>query len=614
MQQQRISTNETPHIVIDARHHLKIEGWDEQKIELNNPEDSEVQLEPRADGAYIRTTDEATIRVPRNASIKIERAQRNLTVREVKGNLDIERVQGNFTANDVGSIQAGRVDGNFVATQTEHIRCSGVGGNGNLRDIIGNVEIGVGGNLDARHIEGEFNGHAGGNLDLNDVHSNVSANAGGNCAMKTSDNGPQIGSVRLNSGGQTLFRLGEGANATINVRDSRGRRRMVVGNGSANVQLSAGGGVNVEVRGAEAHWEKSEGQRGERRTIPLTESKHVHIESGESLRLTGTDGNEVIIERAGFGLEAHQNDGGVHIEAAGPISVLVPNGANVHAEAGMDATVRDFTGTLTVEAGISVKVRNYVGGLHAEAGSEANVMFTPTGDSHIEAGATIRCRFPEPGNVTVHIEDMRGERERVFGDGNIPIRLEAGASVSVGTSNEGDEGEGDGWNFQFNFDTGDLDIRMREFGDRISNMAREFSQRFEESGVPTWLADEMSGMQERIDDAMRRAQDKINRKVDSAVRRAEKRGARRGPVDFSGHPEWQGGTHAGHPEPPMPPDAPEPPNAPAAPAAPVPPRAPNTANAGPSSEERMMILRMLEQKKITADEAAKLLSALGDPA
>ena len=612
MQQQRVSTNDNnaPKIIFDARNNLKIEGSENNEIEVTGSDRGDFRIEPREDGFYIFAREDATVRVPQNSAIKIERANANLTVRGVSGDFDIDRVNGNLTLSEVGSIDVRRVDGNFVAVKAQHIRCTGVGGNGNLRDIIGNVQISVGGNLSAQHVEGELTGTAGGNVDLTDIHSNVSANAGGNSSLRTVESTPQVGSIRLNSGNQTTVRLGEGANATINARDSRGRRRMVLGDGSTDVQLSAGGNVNVEVKGVETQWTKGEGEgkgdRDNRQSIPLGASKHVHIEAGESIKLTGYDGAEVILERAGFGIEFHEDDGNIHIEAAGPIKVSVPNGSIVRAEAGMEATIRDFTGELAVEAGISVKVRNFVGRLTAEAGSDANVVFTPTGESRIEAGASVRCRLTEPGNATVHIEDMRGDRQRVFGDGSAPIHLSAGASVSVGTS-EGDDGDGDGFNFQFNFDTGDLDIRMREFGDRVSGMAREFSQRFEESGVPTWLADEMSGMQERIDEAMRRAQDKINRKVDSAVRRAEKRGNRRGP-DFSGHPAWQGATHAGHPEAP---DAPVPPTPPTPPTAPQPPRAPSSP--GPSSEERMMILRMLEQKKITADEAAKLLSALGDP-
>jgi hypothetical protein len=80
---------------------------------------------------------------------------------------------------------------------------------------------------------------------------------------------------------------------------------------------------------------------------------------------------------------------------------------------------------------------------------------------------------------------------------------------------------------------------------------------------------------------MRRAQERMEQKLNAAQRKLEqkKRAAGR-------HPRW------GVPIPPMPPFSPAPPSEPV------------------SEEERMMILRMLEQKKIGLDEAEKLLSAL----
>ena len=80
---------------------------------------------------------------------------------------------------------------------------------------------------------------------------------------------------------------------------------------------------------------------------------------------------------------------------------------------------------------------------------------------------------------------------------------------------------------------------------------------------------------------MRRTQERMEHKLNAAQRKLEqkKRAAGR-------HPHW------GAPTPPVPPIPPTPPSEPV------------------SEEERMMILRMLEQKKIGLDDAEKLLSAL----
>ena len=83
---------------------------------------------------------------------------------------------------------------------------------------------------------------------------------------------------------------------------------------------------------------------------------------------------------------------------------------------------------------------------------------------------------------------------------------------------------------------------------------------------------------------MRRAQEKLERKLEAQRRRAEQRNqaatdrrTRRQSWGF----EW-----------------------------PSPPQPPAPQKTAATEEERLMILRMLEQKKITLDEADRLLSAL----
>jgi hypothetical protein len=63
------------------------------------------------------------------------------------------------------------------------------------------------------------------------------------------------------------------------------------------------------------------------------------------------------------------------------------------------------------------------------------------------------------------------------------------------------------------------------------------------------------------------------------------------------------------PRPPMPPEAPMPPTPPSPFASAKPADEPAREPVG--TEERMAILRMLEQKKITAEQAAQLLAAMG---
>ncbi len=599
MRQETIPTGDKPEVTFNIDGHLKIDGWERSEVEITCADEGDLNIDVQESVAHIHANRDATVRVPFGATVRLERVRKNATVRNIQGPLWADRINGNLTLSDVYNVDARHVEGNLVAVKTRDLRCLGAGGNGNLRDIAGDSELAVGGNLDARQITGQFSGTAGGNLDITDVQGDISGTAGGNAGITLTNANP--GQIRVNAGGNINTRLGTAVNANILASDHRGTRKFTLGDGGSQIHLSCGGGVTVVTDSGEINWEPA-GQRGGRKqlSMPLGASKQVFVEAGENVRVTGHDGVDVIAEKYGLGFEFSEREGQVHASSGSHTTLLVPNGSTIHIEAGMNATVRDFSGHVEMECGCDAKVRNMTGSLKIEAGSSANVVFMPSADSesNIEAGAEVRCRLIEPANATVNIEDMRGERERIFGDGSAKIHLAAGASVSVGIATEDENAQEGGFSFSFNSD--DFAQKMGEFGEKMSGMAREFSERFDRSGMPTWLADEMSGMQGRIEETMRRATEKVNRKVESAIRRTEKRNTRRGPTGFAVKVDWDD-------DPPVPPVPPEPPHAPFAPEPPAPP-VPPTPKA--SSDERMMILRMLEQKKITVEEASTLLAAL----
>jgi hypothetical protein len=99
---------------------------------------------------------------------------------------------------------------------------------------------------------------------------------------------------------------------------------------------------------------------------------------------------------------------------------------------------------------------------------------------------------------------------------------------------------------------------------------------------------------ERAEEKMRRAQDKLERKLEAQRQRQEHRAQE---LDRRTRRSWK----FEWPAPPAPPARPKP-SAPASPPAPSKPAV--------TEEERLLILQMLEQKKISLEEADQLLSAL----
>jgi hypothetical protein len=253
------------------------------------------------------------------------------------------------------------------------------------------------------------------------------------------------------------------------------------------------------------------------------------------------------------------------------------------------------------------------------------------------ADGNILCRLPQDAsakvtvnqaeNIMIHVGEVRvTEKESipfeiVFGEGDARLVFTADGNVQI-------TGEGPGWGvgeFDFDFNLGG------EFEEMADQIGRQVSEQIESqvNMIEQQINAQMENLSahlgnigispekaERIaerareasarataqaQERMQRAQERIQRKMEAVQRKAEQkaraaeraaqRGAQREKRSWSfswpaapGHPG-----HPGHP---------------------ARPTAPEAAGEPVSDDERLLILRMLEQKKITAEEAEQLLAAL----
>jgi hypothetical protein len=128
-------------------------------------------------------------------------------------------------------------------------------------------------------------------------------------------------------------------------------------------------------------------------------------------------------------------------------------------------------------------------------------------------------------------------------------------------------------------------------------------------GIPSDLHERIS---RRVEEATRRAleasmrareqSDRVQRRVDAAMRRAEEkmRSSERRSMHM-GIKVGRFGASVDSPRPPVPPGAPS---------APFPPAPPRPAAEPVTDQERLVILKMLQEKKISIQDAEKLLAAL----
>lgn len=325
---------------------------------------------------------------------------------------------------------------------------------------------------------------------------------------------------------------------------------------------------------------------------------------------------------------------------------------------GSDVSVRGVAGEVVAEnVGGDLYLREVSAGARGEASGDIilNVDFASNHTYAFEAGGDILCRISggsvrleadSGGEVSVNlpgakVEGSDNDKTVTLGDGAANVTLEAGGDISITPTSGDPEAMGE---------FGD------HFGDEFGVMAEEFAAHIE-SQVEAQIESQMAGFEQHLNEqlahlnlnlghvdaeriaarareAAERVSEKMRRKGEAAQRRAEaladaarrrEEAARRREQSLAeaarrreeaarrreeqqverGKRKLSYAFKFDAPRPPTPPMPPMPPRPPTGPI----PRATPPAEAV-SDEERMTILRMVEQKKITIEDAEKLLAAL----
>ncbi len=267
---------------------------------------------------------------------------------------------------------------------------------------------------------------------------------------------------------------------------------------------------------------------------------------------------------------------------------------------GGDLRAIGVSGSLTGTAGGDITAGGLEGAVRASAGGDARLTFASLtqAEHSVRAGGDIVCRLPADadvaarlrcgGRVRVHGQiplepEAGGEIRFVLGDGAAALDLKAGGDIRVGFQVAPGEEIGDagiGQEFARQMEQAAQQITGQLEGQLVA-LARQLEAKLTESGAGDEIA---ARVQEKVQAAMRRAENNIAnalRHVEKQAQRAEERAARMEARQMRGRPSW--------PEPPPPPPRPEP----------------------VSPEQRMKVLHMLNQGKITVEQAEQLLAALG---
>jgi hypothetical protein len=305
-----------------------------------------------------------------------------------------------------------------------------------------------------------------------------------------------------------------------------------------------------------------------------------------------------------------RNVGSIRIaDVGGDMSVRVCSGDLFADSVGGDASLHEIKGDINIHVGADLYLRGAEGNVQAEVGSDAALYLRPIAgkDVNVHAGSDVLLRLPVKSDVELILQGCDDESIRVdlpdvtsvemgmsrtlmVGVGGSRMKLIAGADVIV--TSRGEE-----WDNMADFDPlgrdgpfspGEFPGIPSDLHERISRRVEDATRRALEASMRA--REQSDRMQHRVDAAMRRAEDKM--------RTAENR---------SMHMGIKVGRYGVAFETPRPPVPPVPPNGPIPPFSSPQQRA---AVEPVTDQERLVILKMLQDKKISIQDAEKLLAAL----
>ncbi|MDX1378554.1 MAG: hypothetical protein R3307_06880, partial [Anaerolineales bacterium] len=306
----------------------------------------------------------------------------------------------------------------------------------------------------------------------------------------------------------------------------------------------------------------------------------LRVPKGASFQITKIGGDASMRSVRG-GIQLSEIGGDLSIRDAGSVSIdLIHADFSLRGSTGDlfvknahgDVSVRDVGGNINLESvADDLAVRGVRGNVKVNVGEDVIVYLDPKSDGSysVVAGDDILLVLPADANATLSIQgdridiDLPGveddkdatERSIVLGDGSAAISLSAGGDVRVSDKEDAGRFAQDFGNFAgLNFDWSD-------FGERVA-------------------------------DQMERAAEQVARQAERAARRAEAAG-RRAERHAERHVrKWRGKVNAGRW------------NWEISPTGVIKPPAPPSEPV--AEEERMAILKMLQEKKISASQADDL--------
>lgn len=236
-----IHVGTSPRINIDSvGGDLSVIGWDGEDM-LVKADDDDVRFEQKDEEVFLSTSDDLSLRIPKGALLLLKKAGGDASIRGVMGDLEVKEVGGDLSIREAGSIAIDSVRGDFsLRGARKDLYIKNAQGDVSIRDVEGSVT------LDS----------VADDLALRGARGNIKVNVGEDVVVYLE---PRLDAeYSITAGDDILLVLPPNSNATLTmhgdeidvdwpgIKDEDVTERVVtLGNGSAKIDLNAGGDVRV---------------------------------------------------------------------------------------------------------------------------------------------------------------------------------------------------------------------------------------------------------------------------------------------------------------------------------------------------------------------------------
>lgn len=258
---------------------LSVVGWDGNDLLLKGDED-EIRFEKTGEVVSVFSSDDLSLRVPRGASLEFTRIGGDASIRGVVGGCELKEVAGDLSIRDIGAITIDTIHGDLSLSNTKgNVYVKNIHSDASIRNVEGNLEIeSIADDLSLREVKGNLHvKNAHGDVSIHDVEGNVVLDsvaddlalrgARGDIKVNVGEDvvvylDPKTDAeYSIHAGDDILLVLPKNANATLDMRadeifmdwqgtenDDATQRVVTLGDGSAKINLNAGGEIRVSNR------------------------------------------------------------------------------------------------------------------------------------------------------------------------------------------------------------------------------------------------------------------------------------------------------------------------------------------------------------------------------